>query len=309
MKKTSLCIVLLLVSILTASTVLFVACDNDAHLNTPTKDLSPQQQVDIAIASLSAMRDACASDKNASTATVSLASADSDYRQAIDIDDLFDMLNKNSSAFTPTDAPSRNKCWAAFSIALLVALQQYGTDCLEVDIAPTYDFSGGDSSYAQSLKEFFPTKIRFLGTKREDDKNVIYASILISMEDLGDTLTFWYDLKTYYTDNEHFGYALLRAPIVYPEYDYRSGDLYSYYDRAEPQRFLEIEAEKMEGQCNGIIQYGDTLCNKLNSFSQQDLQKMYDFLDDTHATFPQSDERQSLSSTLSVNLDDVVNMR
>ena len=309
MKKTSLYIILLLVFLLSASSILLVACNDSDKPQTPTESLTPQQQVDIAIASLSAMRDACIAENTSAITSVSLMTAVSGSAQSTGLEDLYAMLDKNKSTFNPTDETSRSSIWAAFSIALLDALQEHGADCFDYDIAPSYVFTGGDSSYAQSLKEFFPTKIRFLGTKNEEGKNVIYASILISMEDLGDTLTFWYDLKTYYTDDEHFGYTLLRAPIVYPEYDYRSGDLFSYYDKAEPQRFLEIEAEKMEGQCNGILQYADTFCNELNTFSQQDLQIMYDFLDDIHASFPKSDTRETLSASFSVNLDDVANMR
>lgn len=308
MKKSSLYFILLLVFLLSASSFLFVACDGNTEPQITTENLTPQQQVDIAIESLTAMRDACLKENSIATTFKSLTAVSSSSNST-DLEDLYAMLDKNKSTFNPTDETSRSSIWAAFSIALLDALQEHGADCFDYDIAPSYVFTGGDSSYAQSLKEFFPTKIRFLGTKNEDGKNVIYASILISLEDVGDTLTYWYDLKTYYTDDEHFGYSLLRAPIVYPEYDYRSGDLFSYYDKAEPQRFVEIEAEKMQGQCQGTIQYADTLCNELSSFPQEDLQIMYDFLDDLHASFPKSDTRETLSSSFSVNLDDVANMR
>lgn len=317
MKKTSLWIILVLILLLSASTLSLVACKNNepagsdnTQSGTPTEGLTPQQQVDIAIQSLSAMRDACLKNNTASASAISLANENSDPEHTASLDDLFAMLERNQSAFNPNSGEnSRNSFWAAFSIALLDALQKQGTVCLEKDITPTYTFTGGESSLAQSLKEFFPTKIRFLGTTEEDGKNIIYASVLISLEDVDTTLTFWYDLKTYYVDDDHFGYSLLRAPIIYPEYDYRSGDLFSYYDSAAPDRFLEIEAERMEGQTNGIIQHADTICNDLSSISQQDIQVMYDFLDDTHASFPQSDTRDTLSTTLTVNLDDVMNMR
>lgn len=315
MKKTSFCFILLLILVL-SSTMLLVACKNDTaaggndnqQSGTPTDELTPQQQVDIAIASLKAIHDTCLA-KDTATA-VSLANDNSDSEQTTGLNDLFAMLDKNQSAFNPNSGDnSRSISWAAFSVALLDALQQYGTKCLDNDITPTYNFTGDDSSLAQSTKEFFPTKIRFLGTMEEDGKNVIYASVLISLEDVDTTLTYWYDLKTYYVDDAHFGYSLLRAPIIYPEYDYRSGDLFSYYDSAAPQNFLEIEAEKMQGQYNGTILYSNTICNDLNSISQQDLQIMYDFLDDTHASFPQSDTRKTLSTTMNINLTDVINMR
>lgn len=316
MKKTSLWIILVLILLLSSSTLSLVACknnepaggDNILQSGTPTEGLSPQQQVDIAIESLTAMRDVCLADNTATA--ISLANENSDSKHSTSLDDLFAMLDRNQTAFTPNSGENtRSVFWAVFSIALLDALQQYGTDCLDHDITPTYTFTGDDSSLAQSTKEFFPNKIRFLGTMEEDGKKVIYASVLISLEDVDGALTFWYDLKTYYIDDAHFGYSLLRTPIIYPEYDYRSGDLFSYYDSAAPQRFLEIEAEKMQGQSNGIILYADTICNDFSAVSEQDLQVMFDFLDDAHATFPQSDTREILSTTMSVNLKDVINMR
>lgn len=305
MKKTSLYFILLFVFLLSASSFLFVACDGNTEPQITTENLTPQQQVDIAIERLTAMRNACLKENSIATTSKSLTAVSSSSNST-DLEDLYAMLDKNKSAFNPTYETSRSSMWAAFSIALLDALLQHGTACFDYDIAPAYVFTGGE--YAQCFKEFFPTKIRFLGTKQEDGKKVIYASILISVEDVGDTLTFWYDLKTYYTDDEHFGYSLLRAPIVYPD-DSRSGDAFSYYDKAEPQRFVEIEAEKIQGQCRGTILYADTLCNELSSFPQEDLQIMFDFLDDIHASFPKSDTRETLSSSFSVNLDDVANMR
>ena len=305
MKKTSLYFILLFVFLLSASSFLFVACDGNTEPQITTENLTPQQQVDIAIERLTAMRNACLKENSIATTSKSLTAVSSSSNST-DLEDLYAMLDKNKSTFNPTYETSRSSMWAAFSIALLDALLQHGTDCFDYDIAPAYVFTGGE--YAQYFKEFFPTKIRFLGTKQEDGKKVIYASILISVEDVGDTLTFWYDLKTYYTDDEHFGYSLLRAPIVYPD-DSRSGDCFSYYDKAEPQRFVEIEAEKIQGQCRGTILYADTLCNELSSFPQEDLQILFDFLDDIHASFPKSDTRETLSSSFSVNLDDVANMR
>lgn len=314
MKRFSFGIVLLVILLLAASSMMLVACkdntpagdDNTQQPETPTDGLTPQQQVDIAIASLSAMRDACLADNAASASAVSLAPANSDSANTTDLEDLFAMLDRNQAAFIDGAAPRRNPAWAAISLALLVALQQHGTDCLDYDITPTYTFTGDDSPLAQSLKKYFPTKIRFLGTMEEEGKNVVYASAFLSMEEVGSTLDLWLDLKTYYVDDAHFGYTLQCPPYSQP--NYRTGDLFSYYDSATPNRILDIQAEKAFGQYCGIINYYQRWCQDFSLISQEDLELMYAFLDAALAQFPQSDERETLPTTLTVNLDEVLNM-
>lgn len=317
MKRFSFGIVLLVILLLAASSMMLVACkentptgdDNTQQPETPTDGLTPQQQVDIAIASLSAMRDACLADNTASASAMSLAPANSDSANTTDLEDLFAMLDRNQSAFIDGADPRRNPSWAVISLVLLDALQQHGTDCLDYDITPTYTFTGGDSLLAQDMKELFPTKIRFLGTMEEDGKNVIYASAFLSIKDVGSTLDFWLDLKTYYVDDAHFGYSLQRAPMILePEYGNRAGDYFTYYDSAAPHRLLDIEVIKQNGDVLGHISYYQRACHDFTAIAQEDLQLMYDFLDASLAQFPQSDERQPLSSNLCADLDDCVKM-
>lgn len=314
MKKNLFWITLVLIVAL-LSTMFLVACkdkgntgdDNTQQSKPPTEGFTPQKQVDIAIASLSAICNVLMAE-NAS-ADISLANNTSDSEHSTELDDLFAMLDRNKSAFKSSGGEhSSSFLLTVFSVVLLDALQKHGTDCLDHDIAASYIFNGGESPLAQDLKQYFPTDIRFHGTIEENGKNVIHASVLMSIEDVDGTLTFWYDFKTYYVDDDHFGYSILRAPISEPEYDYRAGDLFFYYDSAAPDRFLEIVAEKMGGQSSGSIQYADAVCKDLSAISQQDLQIMYDFLDYAHASFPKSDRSDILSTILTVNLDDIIKM-
>lgn len=321
MNKNSFWLVIILVVVLSLSIVLLVACqdntppggDESKEPETPTEELTSQQQVDIAIKSLTSILYACLSDNATSVNLMSLANENTELEDVTDLDDLFAMLDRNKLAFTQGDGSQMRAgtdLLSVFSLALLNVLKKYGTDCLDHEITASYNFLGGNSGLAQSMKDFFPTNIVFLGTMEEGGKNVIYASVMLSIEDVGDTLNNWYDLKIYYVDKAHYGCSFLRRPVINnPEMDYRSGDFFLHYDCAMPQRFLQIQVEKYQGQSYGIISYSNTLCNDMSLISKQDIQVIYDFLDDTQDTFPKSGSREVISTVLEINLDDVIKMR